>query len=52
MLMGIKSQLSDTNLLIHRLSTEDNGTFRQQIKSMLKVQIAELFELWEQTNYE
>ncbi|XP_059477995.1 uncharacterized protein LOC132198162 isoform X2 [Neocloeon triangulifer] len=49
-LTGVKSQLSEMNSLIQRLATEDNGAITQQIKSVLRGQIGELFELWELNN--
>jgi hypothetical protein len=47
---GVKGQLVEMNSLIQRLATEDNGAITQQIKSVLRGQIAELFEMWELNN--
>ncbi|CAB3362092.1 Hypothetical predicted protein [Cloeon dipterum] len=49
-LSGVKGQLCEMSSLIQRLATEDNGAITQQIKSVLRGQIGELFDLWELNN--
>ncbi|XP_065337909.1 uncharacterized protein klar isoform X3 [Cloeon dipterum] len=49
-LSGVKGQLCEMSSLIQRLATEDNGAITQQIKSVLRSQIGELFDLWELNN--